>query len=183
MQVISSLIGLQASYVEDRHAHLMFQESQNRIRSMALVHERLYQSQDIARIDFADYVHDLTSQLLRSYEAQSVSLEIQAENINLNIDAAIPCGLIINELVSNALKHAFPHGEGGLIHITLRTEYSGQHTIIVRDDGVGIPNDLDVLHTDTLGLQLVTSLVGQLDGTIGLRRGHGTTFEIRFAAS
>ncbi|MCC7450851.1 MAG: PAS domain S-box protein [Anaerolineae bacterium] len=183
MQVISSLLALQAGYTDNEHTTQMFRESQNRIRSMALVHERLYQSQELARIDFAEYVHELTGHLLNSYRTQAnlITLDVLADVIYLDIDMAIPCGLIINELVSNALKHAFPNGRSGKITVELRIDSNGLHTILVRDDGVGIPDELNVHRTESLGLQLVTSLTGQLNATIGLHRGQGTTFEIRFA--
>lgn len=183
MQVISSLLALQAGYTEDEQANQMFRESQNRIRSMALVHELLYQSRDLARIDFVQYVHKLSRHLLHSYltDAERIRLDIMADALFLDIDMAIPCGLIINELISNALKHAFPNGKEGAIRVELHTDGNGLSTIIVRDNGVGLPEDLDVHQTETLGLQLVTSLAGQLNATIGLLRHPGTTFEIRFA--
>ncbi|MBX3085607.1 MAG: PAS domain-containing protein [Anaerolineae bacterium] len=183
LQVISSLLALQAGYTDDDHANQLFRESQNRVRSMALVHERLYQSHDLARIDFAEYVHELVGRLFRSYviDQDKVQLEITADAVYLDIDMAIPCGLIINELVSNALKHAFPDERHGKVMVNLRTDSNGLHTIIVRDDGVGFPEGLNVHKTESLGLQLVTSLAGQLNATIGLLQTGGTTFEIRFA--
>ncbi len=183
MQVISSLLALQAGYTDDEDANQMFRESQNRIRSMALVHELLYQSHDLAHIDFVEYVHKLTRHLLYSYltDPGRIGLEIVSDPIYLEIDMAIPCGLIINELISNSLKHAFPDNRKGIIRVELRTDGNGLHTIIVRDNGVGIPEKLNVHQTETLGLQLVTSLAGQLNATIGLHRYRGTTFEIRFA--
>jgi PAS domain S-box-containing protein len=183
MQVISSLLALQAGYTNDFQATQMFRESQNRIRSMALVHELLYQSQDLAQIDFVSYVHKLTRHLLHSYlsDVSRVSLEIVASSLLLDIDMAIPCGLIINELVSNSLKHAFPNNRTGKIYVILERDSDGLYTVIVRDDGVGLPEGLNVHRTETLGLQLVTSLAGQINATIGLQRHNGTTFEIRFA--
>lgn len=183
MQVISSLLALQAGYTEDVDANQMFRESQNRIRSMALVHELLYQSKDLAKIDFVEYVHKLTRHLLHSYltDSKRIKLDIISGPVFLEIDMAIPCGLIINELISNSLKHAFPDNRQGTLRVELRTEGNGLHTIIVRDDGVGLPKGLNVHQTETLGLQLVTSLAGQLNATIGLHSFHGTTFEIRFA--
>lgn len=183
MQVISSLLALQAGYTTDQQATQMFRESQNRIRSMALVHELLYQSQDLAQIDFVSYVHKLTRHLLHSYlsDISRVSLEIMATSLLLDIDMAIPCGLIINELVSNSLKHAFPNNRTGKIYVILDRDSDGLYTVIVRDDGVGLPEGLNVHRTETLGLQLVTSLAGQINATIGLQRHNGTTFEIRFA--
>lgn len=183
MQVISSLLALQAGYVDDPNTHLMFRESQNRIRSMALVHELLYQSNDLAKIDFVAYVRKLSQHLLGSYltDRKKVSLDIVADEIFLEIDKAIPCGLIINELISNAFKHAFPNDKSGTLLIELRTDGQGMHTVLVRDNGVGIPDSVNVHQTETLGLRLVTSLADQLNATIGLHRHNGTTFEIRFA--
>jgi PAS domain S-box-containing protein len=183
MQVISSLIALQAGYTDDAHVHQMFHESQSRIRSMALVHEQLYRSHDLARIDFSKYVNELSSNLMRSYPnaAGRIELELDADVIYLDIDTAIPCGLIINELVSNAFKHAFPNGRAGRITLSFKKDDTNQRTLIVRDDGVGFPQDFNVYRTETLGMQLVTSLTAQLNATIGMRQDQGTTFEIRFA--
>ncbi|MCC7206529.1 MAG: PAS domain S-box protein [Anaerolineae bacterium] len=183
MQVISSLLALQAGYVSDEQVDVMFRESQNRIRSMALVHEQLYRSQDLARIDVGNYIKELTANLMHSYRTAMgrVHLEVRADPLYFDIDVAIPCGLIINELVSNSLKHAFPEGKNGHIVVEIRLDANGQHTLIVRDDGVGFPETLNVYKTETLGLQLVTSLTAQLNGTVGLQKGNGTTFEIRFA--
>ena len=185
MQVISSLLALQAGYTSDETANQMFRESQNRIRSMALVHELLYQSDDLAKIDFVEYVHKLTRHLLHSYlaDVSRITLSIVSDPVFLDVDMAVPCGLIINELISNALKHAFPNNRQGSVRVELRTDGNGLHTILVRDDGIGLPPDLDVHQTESLGLQLVTSLAGQLNATIGLLRHQGTTFEIRFALS
>ncbi len=183
MQVISSLIALQAGYTDDAHVHQMFHESQSRIRSMALVHEQLYRSHDLARIDFSKYIHELSSNLMRSYPnaAGRIELELDADAIFLDIDTAIPCGLIINELVSNAFKHAFPNGREGRISLTFKKDLTNRRTLIVRDNGIGFPTDFNVYRTETLGMQLVTSLTAQLNATIGLRQDQGTTFEIRFA--
>lgn len=183
MQVISSLLALQAGYIADEQVDLMFRESQNRIRSMALVHEQLYRSQDLARIDVGNYIRELTANLLHSYRTAlgRVTLDVICDPLFFDIDMAIPCGLIINELVSNSLKHAFPGGRNGSIVVELRLDTNGQHTLIVRDDGVGFPETLNVYRTETLGLQLVASLTAQLSGTIGLKQQNGTIFEIRFA--
>jgi two-component sensor histidine kinase len=184
MQVISSLLALQAGYTTDEMVDQMFRESQNRIRSMALVHEQLYRSKDLARIDFSKYMNELGSNLMQSYRTAvgRVSLEIQARPVNLDIDTAIPCGLIINELVSNALKHAFPGNRTGKIVVELRSDDTELHTIIVRDNGVGFPKELNVYKTETLGLQLVVSLTSQLNATIGVQQGDGTMFEIRLGS-
>jgi PAS domain S-box-containing protein len=185
MQVISSLIALQAGYTDDDRVHQMFRESQSRIRSMALVHELLYRSRDLARIDFAKYIRELTANLMRSYPNSQgrIQLEVNAESLFLDIDTAIPCGLIINELVSNAFKHAFPNSRGGRIQVEFGASGPNQRTLIVRDDGVGFPQNLNVYKTETLGLQLVTSLTAQLNATIGMHQSAGTSFEIRFAVS
>ncbi len=183
LQIIASLINLQAGCVEDEGALEVFRESQNRIRSMALIHEQLYQSQDLARIDFADYLRDLSGYLFRAYSAdpEHIVLEVAAAAVSLDIDTAIPCGLIVNELVSNALEHAFPDGRAGEIHLVLSSGQDGKVVLLVGDNGVGLPADLDVQETGTLGLQLVHSLVGQLDGTIEVDTRGGTAVKVTFS--
>ncbi len=183
MQVISSMLRLQAGYIEDPKALELFQESQNRVKSMALIHEKLYQSQDLARIDFADYLRNLTNHLFRSYSGRAdITLNIEVSDVRLGVDAGIPCGLIVNELVSNALKHAFPNGRPGQITVALRRE-NGTYVLSVKDDGVGFPKDVDFRNTPSLGLQLVNTLVSQLDGSVELiSNGAGTEFRIEFAA-
>lgn len=183
LQVISSLLDLQAGYTDDQKATELLLESQNRVRTMALVHERLYQSQDLAQIDFSTYLKELTTTLFNSYriDGNRVGLEVYSDSIFLDIDRAIPCGLIINELVSNALKHAFPNNIKGMISVQLKSIEQKQYTVIVSDNGIGLPKDLDLHRTETLGLQLVSGLAMQLDATIGLQRQNGTQFEIRFA--
>jgi PAS domain S-box-containing protein len=183
LQVISSLLYLQSKNIQDRKTLEMFQESQSRVRSMALVHERLYQSQDLARVDFAEYVRGLANYLFRSYGVNTnvIRLKINSDDVFLGVDTAIPCGLIINELVSNSLKYAFPDGREGEIHIELRVDDGGQFTLMISDNGVGFPKDLDFRDTGSLGLQLVNTLVGQLEGTIELDRSSGTALRIAFA--
>ena len=183
LQVISSLLYLQSKNIQDRKTLGMFQDSQYRVRSMALVHERLYQSQDLARVDFAEYVRSLAKYLFRSYGVNTniIRLKINSDDVSLGVDTAIPCGLIINELVSNSLKHAFPEGRTGEIHIELR-DGEGQFRLVASDDGVGFPKDLDFRNTKTLGLQLVNTLVEQLKGTIELDRSGGTAFKITCAS-
>jgi two-component sensor histidine kinase len=182
LQVISSLLYLQSQNIVDKRALRMFQDSQNRVRSMALVHERLYQSKDLARIDFAEYARNLASYIFRSYGVNSdlIKPEIHVDDIALGIDAAVPCGLILNELVSNSLKHAFPNGKKGQIRVGLSAD-NDKFTLMVSDNGVGFPKDLDFRNTESLGLQLVNTLVAQLEGTIELDRSMGTAFEITFA--
>ena len=181
LQVISSLLYLQSKSSKDEEALAMFQESRNRVRSMALVHERLYQSQDLARVDFAEYVRSLANHLFRSYGVNTnvIRLKINSDDVLLGVDTAIPCGLIINELVSNCLKHAFLEGREGEVRIEFRSD-DGECTLMVSDNGVGFPKDLNFRDTGSLGLQLVNTLVHQLEGTIELDRSSGTAFKITF---
>lgn len=183
MQVISSMLRLQASYIDDPHAHELFLECQNRVKSMALIHEKLYQSQDLARIDFADYLRNLMNHLFRSYSGRSdISLNIEVSDVRLGVDTGIPCGLIVNELVSNALKHAFPDGRSGQITVSLQRT-NGTYVLSVKDDGVGFPKDVDFRNTPSLGLQLVNTLTTQLEGEVELiSNGQGTEFRITFSA-
>jgi len=193
LQVISSLLYLQSGYVQDEKTREMFKESQNRVRSMALLHEKLYQAGRPAGIDFSGYVHDLTRNLFMSYGVSSgaVDLLIDISGITLGMDTAVPCGLIINELVSNALKHAFPDTPFGQVHIEMQRaepthvgvsepEAGNWYRLIVRDNGKGIPEGLDFRNTESLGLKLVCTLTDQLNGSIDLERDRGTRFTIVF---
>jgi two-component sensor histidine kinase len=181
LQIISSLLNLQSDNIDLADPARTFRESQDRIRSMALIHEKLYRSGDVARIDFREYVESLTSGLYRSYfPGPGVRIFADVENVSLDIDLAVSCGLIINELVSNALKYAFPDGRAGKIHVSLAGD-GDSYTLTVSDDGVGLPPGLDFRDTPSLGLQLVNTLVGQLEGTIELDSAEGTRFKITFA--
>ena len=182
MQVISSLLNLQSRQIKDPFVLEMFKESQRRIRSMALIHERLYQSSDFSRIEFSQYLRNLATHLFHSYQvdASRVYLKIEAEEVHLNINTAIPCGLIVNELVSNALKHGFPEGRSGELGIDLRRAEGDAYVLRVKDDGVGFPEELDFRKTETLGLQIVNTLVSQIDASIDLVRDKGTEFTIHF---
>ena len=182
LQIISSLLNLQTGQIDDERAEAIFRESQDRVRSMALIHERLYQSEDLARVDFAEYIRSLVGYLARSYSDQAgrVRVETDVGDVSLGIDTAIPCGLIINELVSNALKHGFPEGKPGRIDVHLREKRDGGYRLVVSDNGVGFPDGLDFRQTDSLGLQLVTTLVDQLEGRIELDAARGTGFRIHF---
>jgi PAS domain S-box-containing protein len=198
LQIISSLLNLQSGYVEDQHTLEILKQCENRVASMALIHEQLYQSHDLAKIEFSEYVKTLTTNLLSSYEIylDAVAIKIDIDNIFLSVDAAIPCGLIINELVSNSLKYAFSPGKKGEICIGLHVAAtpavpSGEHCgdfvdnnnrliLSISDDGIGFPEDLDFKNTESLGLQIVTALTNQLEGTIELNRNNGTEFEIKF---
>jgi two-component sensor histidine kinase len=182
LQVISSLLYLQSKSIEDERTVEILKESQNRVRSMALIHQRLYQSRDLSKIDFAEYVRSLAAHLFRSYGVDSglIRLNIDITRVFLGIDTAVPCGLILNELISNSLKYAFPQGRSGEISVEFRQGSLGQCTLMVRDNGVGLAEELDLQNAESLGLQLVNSLVDQLEGTIELDRDGGTAFRIVF---
>ena len=182
MQIISSLLRLQSRQIENKKILDMFNVGQNRIRSMALIHESLYQSKDLARINFSDYIKRLTTHLFSIYrtELESINLKVDIKDVFLDINRAIPCGLIINELVSNSLKHAFTDGKKGEIAVEMDEDERGRYTIIVSDTGIGFPEELDFQNTETLGMQLVTDLVRQLDGNMKLSRLKGTEFKIVF---
>lgn len=185
LQVISSLINLQSYQIRGKQNKELFKESQNRIKSIAFIHEKLYQSKDLARIDFKEYTESMVSSLFRSYgtSLDKVALNIEAEEVLLRIDSAIPCGLIINELISNSLKHAFPDGKRGEINIGLHSSNEKDIELVVSDNGVGIPEDLDFRKTKSLGLRLVTILAeDQLHGQIKVNRKKGTKFQIKFSA-
>jgi two-component sensor histidine kinase len=171
MQIISSLLGLMAGTITEKKYVDMFLESQNRINSMSLVHENLYLSADMAKINFNQYIRDLTSGLFQSHGANvgTIELNLDIENISLGINQAIPCGLIINELVTNSLKHAFPKGMKGEIKISARYNDENMIEIVISDNGIGIPFDVDFRKTKSLGLHLVTILAqDQLHGKIDL---------------
>jgi two-component sensor histidine kinase/HAMP domain-containing protein len=183
MQVISSLLNLQSGYVSNLQDLVLFRESQNRVKSMALIHEKLYRSESLARIDFGEYVRDLSRTIIRTYNPTGVVLEIDVEGIFLGVDTAIPCGLIINELVSNSLKYAFP-GEGrGRVFIQMASQQEGEVVLFAGDDGIGLPSDIDFRKSNTLGLQLVFMLTQQLGGTIELQSEQGAAFKIVFPYS
>lgn len=182
LQIISSLLNLQSRHVEDEPSLDMFQESRDRVRSMALVHEKLYRSEELARVDFCEYIQSLARHLFMSYgiNSKGVDLDVDVKDVFLDINTSIPCGLIINELVSNSLKHAFAGRDRGRIRVILRPDNDDKFKMVVSDNGVGLPEDLDVTQTESLGLQLVTMLVEQLQGTLRIDKNQGTSFEIVF---
>jgi two-component sensor histidine kinase len=181
LQIISSLLDLQTEHFKDKRTLELFRDYRNRVKSMALIHEQLYQSKDLAKIDFNEYINNLAVTLFHLYGVNSddVILKICIKDVFLSIETAIPCGLIINELVSNALKHAFPGGKKGEIQIDFHSD-DGTFMLVVNDNGVGFPEKLDFRNTRSLGLQLVNMLTQQLKGTVDLERSHGTTFKITF---
>lgn len=191
LQVISSLLNLQAANITDAQTLAMFKESQNRVKSMALIHEKLYQSQDLAKLNFAEYIRNLANHLFRTYSAKSSGIElvIDVRDVSLDLDSAVPCGLIINELLTNALKYAFPVGVGARpraeekaqVHVSFNAE-GERYMLVVRDNGVGLPEGLDPRNSDSLGMQLVFTLSDQLGGTVEIGREGGTSFKITFSA-
>ncbi len=182
LQVVSSMLKIQSEYSQDKKTVDMFQESQNRVRSIALIHEMLYQSKNLSKIDFSEYIQPITTNLMRTYGVDPIriKLNINVKNVFMDLDRAIPCGLIINELFSNVLKHAFPEGRQGEVLIDLFQETSQEFTLLIKDNGVGLPVGMDFKNTDSLGLQLVNALVDQLGGTIMFEDRVGTTFRITF---
>ncbi len=186
MQIISSLLNLQSDQIKDKQYTDIFNDSRSRIKSMALVHEKLYRSEDMANIDFNDYIQSLVNSLILFYEMNTgnIYLNVNAEDVSLGIDTAIPCGLVINELISNSLKHAFPESRKGEITVSFHkasVEGVSEYDLIVSDNGIGMPEGLDIRKTKSLGLQLVMTLIeDQLRGTIDLDRTNGTRFHIRF---
>lgn len=182
LQIISSLLNLQAGSIVDQHTIQALQDSRARVRSMALIHEKLYQSSSLVRIDFGEYIKSLATDLFRSYQRGlgNIRLIVQADPVELGLDQAIPCGLILNELVSNALKYAFPDGRTGTLHIELQQCPNHTLCLCVTDYGSGLPPDFDLQTTPTLGLQLVNSLVMQLDGQLEIESAPGTRFCITF---
>lgn len=180
LQVISSILNLQSSFVEDEQTLEILQESRNRIRSMAIIHENLYRTEDFSSINFSSYLDNLTSSLVSSYRInEKVELHTDLEEVDLILDQAIPCGLLVNELITNALKYAWKEGEAGAIFITLREHDSIVH-LEIGDDGVGLPTHFEEMNSDTLGLQLVLTLVEQLDGQITADISNGTKYLIKF---
>lgn len=182
LQIISSLLRLQARRVSDASSLTALNESHNRVHSIALVHEQLYKSKDLASIDFQAYLQSLGVTLLTMYIGMSkrVSLQVSAANVKLNIDVAIPCGLIVNELLANSLKHAFPDDRTGRVWVILGVEPQEMLLLEVGDDGIGLSSNRDLKEYPTLGLQLVRRLVDQLRGTVEVVRDKGVRFLIRF---
>jgi two-component sensor histidine kinase len=182
LQVIVSLLKMQARGLTDPETINALDNSKTRVQAMALIHEKLYQSKSLAKIDFGDYIKNLTTDLFRVYQRKlgAIQLDFQLDNIALGLDQAVPCGLILNELVTNAMKYAFPNGQKGTIWIELRDKPGQMLSLQVADDGVGIPTDFDIDKTKTLGLQLVNSLVSQLDGKLEVERSERTLFRISF---
>jgi two-component sensor histidine kinase/PAS domain-containing protein len=181
LQVISSILNLQTSYVSDPHTLEILRESQQRIKSMSFIHETIYRTADFSRLEFMDYIKTIASNLIQSYRTASTAIEFvpEMESVGLNLDQAIPCGLIINELVSNALKYAFKGRKKGRLGIVLREE-NNEVILVVKDDGVGLPKDFAFEKNNSLGIQLVYALLDQIDATMKVDQSTGTEFFIRF---
>jgi len=188
LQVVSSLLSLQADTVQEDQSRQVLQDSQNRIRSMGLIHEMLYQSDDLAQINTAQYIPKVVHNLFSVYGGltNQISLNIEVEELLLNLDSAIPCGLVINELVSNALKHAFPpedeypSGKKPAIRVQFRQKSRNQYELTVSDNGVGLPRNFKWQNSESLGLQLIRILTEQLDGMVTVGNDAGASFQITF---
>jgi two-component sensor histidine kinase len=183
LQVISSLLNLQAAEITDPNTLIALRESQNRVRSMALIHEKLYQSHDLAHIDFSTYLQSLVVSLAQSYRVKTnrVDIQVQAEKIFLDLDTAIPCGLMVNELVSNSIKYAFPGERSGKILVSFNHNSDHHYSLTVWDDGIGLPPEFDLANSSSLGLKLVNSLVRQIDGELNVDGTKGMRFDISFS--
>jgi PAS domain S-box-containing protein len=182
LQIISSLLRLQGGYVKNEEDRARFDECQNRLRTMAMVHERLYRSQNLASINFGEHVRDLANMLASTYSQAAVRVQVfaEAESAPLKLETAIPAGLIVNELVSNALKHAFPAGRRGTLKVGLHSPAPGQLLLSVEDDGVGLPPGFDWDQARSLGFRMVHDLTRQIRGTLEVRQSGGTTFALSF---
>jgi PAS domain S-box-containing protein len=184
LQVISSLLYLQSKKIKDKQTLDVFIESQNRVKTMVLVHEKLYQSKDFVKINHSEYIRSLINSIFQSYMTNSdaVILDLKVQNLYLNLDTTIHCGLIINELVSNSLKYAFPDERKGTIGVEFFLDNRDVYHLIVSDNGIGFPEVINFRETESLGLQLVLTLVEQLEGNIELDASSGTTFKITFTS-
>jgi PAS domain S-box-containing protein len=185
MQIISSLASLQERNIKDAEARRVLKESQNRISAMALVHEKLYQSTNLAEISVREYVHSLAENLFKSYHVSNkrIALEVNIDDISMNMDTLIPCGLIINELVTNSLKHAFKYVKEGSIGIEITEIEKDEFRLMVRDNGCGLPEGAEIAMSDTLGFMIVNALVTQLDGNMEIDRTEGTRYTIKIFQS
>jgi two-component sensor histidine kinase len=186
LQIVSSLLYLQSERTQNRQVQAVLADSQSRIRAMALLHEKLSETEDLAKIDFAEYVNAIGAYLFQAYAADraDIHLKIEIDHVFLTIDAAIPCSLIVTELVSNALKYAFPPGleQEGNILVSLQQGAGNQYQLVISDNGVGLPAELDLQNPDSLGLQLVKLLARQLGGVFQVDHNGGTIFTIMFIA-
>lgn len=182
LQIIISLLKLQAGYIADRETRELFQQNRNRITSMAIIHEMLYQAENLANIDFPRYVRKLADYLCYQYSVNpaAIRLEQDIEGIRLNLNTAIPCGLIVNELLSNCLSHCFPEGTEGIIRITMRRSATNEIKLTIENNGISFPEDLSAQDPPSFGLELIHTLARQLGGELEIQRGEWTVFRITF---
>lgn len=182
LQIIISLLNLQSGYIKDEQSLKAVKDGQNRVRSMALVHEKFYQADAITEINFAEYVEKLNQFLFQSYSDKSehIKLTVQSDNVALDMDTAMPCGLLINEVVSNALKYAFPENREGEIKIELRKLSENNIEMSISDNGIGMPKNFDIEQAESLGLQLISALTSQLDGSLQFSGENGTKYTVNF---
>ena len=185
LQVISSLLNLQARTTDDQFVRQAFDESQSRVQSMALIHQQLYEANSFSAVDLGDYVRRLASHLFRSFgdRAEHIQFDLDIEGVSLAVDRAAPCGLIINELLSNSLKYAFPGNRPGRIYVRAERQPNESILLSIGDDGPGLPPQVGFWNTKTLGLRLVRTLIRQIDGELELGEPPGAEFRIRFAPS
>lgn len=181
LQVITSLLQLQARHEDDTYVRSLLMDSQSRVRSIALVHEKIYRSKDLSNTDFGQYVQDLVSGLIQTFGAASrIRPHVEAGEVLLGVDTAIPCGLIINELVINSIKHAFPDGRSGNIQIRIEESAPNRLALMVADDGVGLPVEFELATSKSLGLDIVSTLVRQLGAELEIKSQRGTEFRLAF---
>lgn len=182
MQIISSILKMQERQINDPRLKIVLEESQNRIRSMALIHENLYRNENLANIMFSNYVKSLAGNLARTFSDQqgNVAFEYDIEDVYLPLDIGIPCGLIINELISNSFKYAFSGKDSGKIFIQLKQLDEQSFNLVVKDNGVGLPSDLDFEKSTSLGMKIVNKLVMQIEGKMEYSYSNGAKFSIDF---
>jgi two-component sensor histidine kinase/PAS domain-containing protein len=182
LQIISSILNLQSNYVQDEKLLEVLDESRSRVRSMSLIHENLYRTSNFASINFSEYIQELAQNLVASYRLKSdlrVELSFNMDTVDLNLDVAIPCGLVLNEIITNTMKYAFPAKKVGEIAISLE-EDANNIRLTVADNGIGLPTNYDYLHSETLGMQLILTLVEQVDGSLEIENLNGLKYLITF---
>jgi two-component sensor histidine kinase len=180
LMIISSLLSMQSRQIKDETVREVFKESQTRTRSMALIHEKLYRSQDLKSLDFSDYIRSLIRDIFNTYRTeQKIELKMDIQDVMVDVDYAVPLGLIINEIITNSFKHAFPIGREGEVWIKFHKD-GDEYFLEAGDDGVGIPDDFDINKSDSLGMLLINSLTSQIDGELEMDRENGTVFRIKF---
>ncbi len=181
LQVVSSILNLQSGYVKDANTLEVLKESQNRIKSMSFIHELLYQSNEFNKISFSNYIHNIVRNLVDSYRSQNkhIAVHVNIDDFEIDLDTSIPCGLIVNELMSNSFKHAFKSNGAGNISITCKFN-NGHVELRIKDDGIGLPEHINVQNSNTLGMQLVMALIEQIDAKLEIESKQGTSFLIIF---